>query len=581
MHFLDELKRRKVFRVAAVYVAGAFAILEGTDLLVGALGGPAWALTAVAISAVVGFPVALIVSWAFELSEEGLRRTGDAARDGEQTEAPAPVLGPRTLAVVAALVLVGVGMGTGWLLRAPAGGGGDAVRPSVAVVPFENSSPDSDDQYLSDGLAEAVIVALRSIPDIDVAARSSSWQFKGSNAPPRVVADSLGVSSVVAGTLRRSGDEVRITVELVAADGEPLWSEQFQVTVDDLFATQDRISRSIANTFRIRLTEDQRSDNRRPENPEAYNLYLRGRYNLALRTVPAILEATRNFGDAIALDSTFALAWAGLGEAWMLAAVWEGPGPATRMFSESMRALDRASALDPSISQAHAARGFLLYWVGRWEDGEGPLEHALELDPLNGDALQWLAHLYARTGREEEAEVLIERALDREPFSRGVVSGGASVYATFRPEEAIAHGRRLIELGHTQTGLEEVWHLLVLQGRLDEAEPLAREWVAALDRSEEGASDRIAFMERVFDAFREYAETGVPVDVPRAPLGSFAVEIQLMGGRPDVALEMLNQLFREDSTALLGMLERPTMFALRDDPRFVDLRERMRVRFGG
>jgi len=580
----DELKRRKVFRVAAVYAATAFVVLQAVDLMVEALGAPGWLLTASAVAAIVGFPVALVTGWAFELSEKGVRRTDDVPDDASETSGASPALfGPKTLALVAGLLVLGIGMGAGWFLGSDASRSSDADgAPSIAVLPFENSSPDPEDEYLSDGIAEEIIVALRRVPGVDVAARTSSWQFKGTNPSPRQVADSIGVSSVVAGTVRRSGGDVRITVELISADGRPLWSDQYEVMVDDLFATQDRISESIANALQIRFTADERAAGDDGEtDPAAYDHYLRGRYNLALRSLSGFYEAIDDFGAAVAIDSTLALGWAGLGEAWMLGMAWELPEPASEMYAASVQALERAVALDPDLAQAHAATGLLMFWVGRWDEAEVPLLRALEINPEHADALQWLGHLYSRLGRYDEAEASIEQALRQEPFSRGVASGASSTYEIFRPEEAISYGYRLIELGHTQSGLLAVWRGLVHEGRLDEALPHAREWVRGLGGSEQEADDREAFMVRMFDAFREYQETGEQVEVPRGPLTSFAVDAQLLGGRADVAFEMLDRLFANDDPALLTMIQRRSLHELRDDPRYLDLRRRMRERFGG
>lgn len=574
MRLLEELKRRKVFRVAAVYIASAFAVLQAADLLVEALGMPAGVLTGATIVSMIGFPVALVLAWVFDIGPRP-----DSHGSSEQVEV---VLPPRTVVLVAVLVLAGVGIG--WFLK-PGGSVtvSDAV-PSIAVLPFENASRDPDDEFFSRGVAEELIYALDRLPGLEVKARTSTWQFAGSTVSAQQVADSIGATSVLAGRVRRSGDDVRISVELVrGSDGGVLWQDRFEGTVDDLFETQGRIAEAIAGTLQIRLEADEDAPVEiATGNGEAYEHFLRGRYGLALRNPSAIEAAIRSFEAAIAADSSFALAWAGLGEAWMLGAVYLMPAPASEIWTRSNAALDRAIELDPELPQPYATRGYLYYWVGRWEDAEAPLVRALELDPDYTDAMQWLAEVYSRSGRTDEAERLIQRALAREPYSRGVTAAAVEIYYLVDPEKAISYCLRLLELGHTEPGLHSLWYGLLFQDRIDEARVRAREWVDALGLPPEQVEGAVTGLESTFDAIESYRATGQPGAVHPALVHSplATASLQIMVGHPDLGIAEVESALHDDDVQSMGVLQRPAFWAMRDDPRIRALKAKILEKFG-
>lgn len=576
MALIDELKRRKVFRVAAIYVASAFAVLQAADLLVEALGMPSAVLSGTAIVAIIGFPVALVLAWVFDV--------GPAGRQQEAAAESAEVVLPRRTAILVAVLLL-AGVAVGWIIKP---GASDDARtsadlPSIAVLPFENIGANADDEFFSQGIAEELIYALDRLPGLEVKARSSTWQFAGSNVSAQQVADSIAATSVLAGRVQRSGDDVRISVELVrGSDGGLLWQDRFESTVDDLFETQARIAGAIAGILQIRMDADQRVPARvTTGSSEAYDHFLRGRYNLALRSAPAIEDAIRGFEAAIAADSSFALAWAGLGEAFVLAAVYHAPFPASRIWDGANAALDRAIALDPDLPQPYAARGYLLYWVGRWEEAVAPLVRALELDPDYADAMQYLAEVYSRLERNEEADRLIQRALSREPFSRGVTGAAVEVYDVIDADEAISYGQRRLELGQVETGLQGLWYSLLHQGRIDEARVRGREWVDALGLPPEQVSGAISGLERTFDAIETYRATGDPGAVHAALVNSplQTSSLQILVGRPDLGIREVEEALEDDHVHGMGVLQRYAFWELRDDPRVRALREKMLERF--
>ena len=328
-----ELKRRKVFRVAVVYAATAFAVLQGADILLPNLGVPDWAMRFLVAVVLLGFPIALVLAWALELRPDGeVKRTEAAA-----PEAPAtvpPLLGKRTLLIAALLVAVGIGLSAGWLFK-PSGKSAsedqtvaaDAhLTPSLAVLPFVNMSGNEDNEYFSDGLTETLLHKLAQVSGLKVAARTSSFAFKGRNIDAREIADALNVAHVLEGSVQRAGDRVRITAQLIqAVDGYHLWSQVFDRELDDIFAVQDDIAVHVATALRGSLLQEALVvEDGSTENLEAYDFYLRGRAALYDRNADRLREAVRLMRRAIALDPEFALAWAGLSEALEDEAIFEG-----------------------------------------------------------------------------------------------------------------------------------------------------------------------------------------------------------------------------------------------------------------
>ncbi|MCH8479369.1 MAG: hypothetical protein LAT56_15715 [Wenzhouxiangella sp.] len=278
MSFFAALNRRKVFRVAVVYAATAFVILQAADIMLPRLGVPEWALSLVVMLVILGFPIALVLAWALELTPEGIKRTdGVAAVEGESAADPA-LLGKRTVLVAALLVAVGVGLGAGWVLKPGETSPTEPVTPlveaeavqpplvdaasaipdaSIAVLPFADLSPEGDQQYFSDGIAEEILNVLSRIDALSVSSRTSAFAFRSQSALsiPDIAA-SLGVRHVLEGSVRKAADTIRITAQLIdARSNQQLWSETFdrQLTAQNVFEIQDEIAAAITEALARRL----------------------------------------------------------------------------------------------------------------------------------------------------------------------------------------------------------------------------------------------------------------------------------------------------------------------------------------
>jgi TolB-like protein len=454
-----ELKRRHVFKVAAIYGFVSFGVLQAADLMLPRLGLPDWTVTFMVALVVLAFPVVLIIAWAFEVTPDGVKRT-DEAPPGEIARLVAEPAAKRWPAGLLALVGVGALVaGAWWTGRQTAPGSGDAgtgdaarlaldwaeadARPSLAVFPFADMSPDGDQAYFSDGITEELLNVLAKVRELKVAARTSAFAFKGEDLTAQQLGDTLQVSYLVEGSVRKAGDRLRITAQLIdTRDGSHLWSEQYDRTLDDVFAIQTEIAEAIAAELRVPLGLDDPDDLVTPTaDLEAYDLYLAGRSRMRERG-DGVAEAIRLYEAAIARDSSWAPAWAGLAES-RATLPWYLPGPyADRPWAENLdaaeRAAERALALDPSNATAWVALGNVHRERWDWQEAEVAYGRAFSLDPDNVEAHQQYAEYLANVGRLDEALEAARRALqlDRAPIRLAVV-GYVAMYNR-KYDEALA-----------------------------------------------------------------------------------------------------------------------------------------------
>ncbi len=414
--FFAELKRRHVFRVAAVYGGVGFVIVQAADVFVPALHLPPWIMTAIAFLVILGFPVAVLIAWAFELTPAGLKRTEDAAADEIEAIVAEPVSRRWPIGLAALVGVLLIVLSSWWLATGQIRGTG--TYDSIAVLPFANLSDNEELEYFSDGLSEELLNALAGVEDLRVAARTSSFAFKDTNADIRTIADSLGVSTVLEGSVRRSGDQVRITVQLIDAEhGFHLWSNEYDRGLEDVFATQDEIATAVTAALIPRLRADEAPTTRGgTKNVEAYDLYLKGREKWRTRDVALLQEAVEDFRAAVELDPEFALAWSGLADA-IDALVWREIALADLLPEGRLAAL-RALALDPDMAEGWVSAGVLAAeFDGDHEVGEMALRRALQLRPSYANANQQLSGLLTNVGRVEDGRPYIERAVELDPLA--------------------------------------------------------------------------------------------------------------------------------------------------------------------
>ena len=428
--FLDELRRRKVLRVALVYLAGAFAALEASEIVVERLGLPDWTVTALLVAAIAGFPLTVVLSWVFDLTSEGIQRT-EAVEDGRPQGPRQSWMTPGSLVAIALAILLAVG--AGWFASrgashaAEVARAGDGYANSIAVLPFENFGGNPEDTYFGDGLAEELLNVLVRIEGLKVAARTSSFGFRGWEGDIRLIGDSLGVATVLEGSVRRSGEDVRVTAQLIRADdGFHMWSETYDDRLTEVFAVQDRIARAIADTLRVRLAPGDSVGGAAPGSVEVADLYLLGRDRFARREAGPLREAIRYFESAIERDPGYAPAHAGLALAWAVRPAYDSVSSAEAA-PRVRAAADRAIALDDRLSEPYQALcQSLAFHEWRWDDAAAACESAVERAPNSATAHQWRAELLSTVGRLEEARRSYETALGLDPLSAVAFSAAAN-----------------------------------------------------------------------------------------------------------------------------------------------------------
>jgi TolB-like protein len=568
-----ELKRRRVFRVVAVYGAVSFVVMEVADLVFPAIPLPAWTVSLVVWLAILGFPFAVAFAWIYEVTPDGeVRRTESAAPEEIEAIAGASALRRWTPGVLAltGVALLAIGFYGGWRtgpagdgvpsgaaggasggLEAPGTGGADVVvtdariayvdleddpRPAIAVLPFADLSPAGDQAYFSDGVSEELLTVLAHIRDLRVAGRGSGFAYRGSELDLRAVGAELGVGYLLGGSVRRSGDDVRIRAELVdASDGLTIWAESYDRRLESIFQIQSEIAEAIASELRISLGLEPEALVKPTLDTEAHDLYLSARAAMRRRG-PGVGEAIRLFEAAIERDPAWAPAWAGLAEAHAMFPFYPGTGAesmdstlwATNLERAEASAL-RALELDPGSASARVALGGVHRDRWEWEAGERELLQALEIDPDNHEAHIQYAELLWGTGRLDEAlrESTRALALDRTPLSLDVQ--GFVLYMNGRWEEAEAHlleGLALDEAGEMHFLRTVYAHLLLMDGRYSEA----------LERFADYLPDAAAY-EAMGRALEERDPSLLPERRPRG-----WTQVALLIGEEELALDGVEEL---------------------------------------
>lgn len=406
--FWSELQRRRVVRLAIVYLVAAWVIIEVSSTVFPTLSIPDWALSLLVVLLILGFPLSLTLAWAFDLTTEGVKRTASAAATAEATTLEAP--SPRAAEVDAA--------------PAPAApvvtaAASEPAEKSIAVLPFVNMSDDRENEYFSDGMTEELLNALVRVRELQVASRTSSFALKGKELDIHDVAEKLRVAHVLEGSVRKAGDRIRITAQLIdARKGFHLWSEVYDRELKDVFQVQDEIARAIADALKVQFGEGEKQAlvTHATQNLEAYTLYLKGRFHYNKNAEPDLHQAIELYRSALRQDPGYARAWAGIADCWMLLADdWLAPNEA---YPKAKEAALKALAIDPGLAEANTALGKVLGWYD-WEfdAGELALRRAVASNPKYADAHWGLASLLPTNGRVAEAVQEMRVAVTLDPLS--------------------------------------------------------------------------------------------------------------------------------------------------------------------
>jgi adenylate cyclase len=379
--FLAQLRKRKVIRVGIAYVIVGWIMMQVGEVTFEALGLPAWALTLLIVTVLLGFPIALVLAWAFEVTPEGIRKdTAGQAEDLEEDTAP--------------LVL-------------------DRSAPSIAVLPFDDMSELGDQAYFCEGIAEEILNALCKVSNLRVASRMTAFCFGSQSADVREIGRRLNVQTVLEGSVRKAGDQLRITVQLVkTADGYHLWSRQYDRRLEDLFEIQREIADSIASALSVTLKRKSPSEKQKVD-PRAYDLFLRGLSFFGKQNMQDNVYARQMFMRALEADPGFGRAWAGLAYTYGFEYLYFNATDINR--EEALRTSRKALELAPDLAESHVSAGIANCMVQDYQQAEEAFEKAIELDPENFDAWYFFARDKVHEGDLERAVRLFERAAQVRP----------------------------------------------------------------------------------------------------------------------------------------------------------------------
>ena len=415
MSFIEELKRRNVIRVAIAYAIVAWLIAQVAELALDSFAAPDWVIKTILLLLVIGFPVALLLAWAFELTPEGLKREKDVDRSASITQQTGRKL---DYTIIGVLVLMLAYFAFDKFAADPST---DTellqvtTDKSIAVLPFVNMSSDPEQEYFSDGISEELLNVLSKIPGLRVPARTSSFQFKGENLDIKKIGQQLNTGLVLEGSVRKAGPKIRITAQLVdARSGFHLWSETYDREIEDIFAVQDEISAAIVAALQehLGLQVEAAPRVRAAASAEAHEAYLRGLYLLAQDTRTGRLGAIDEFNRALSYDPDYAIAHAGLAMATLL------PSIAPEVRARVALHVDRAMALDPKLAEAHAATGRLLWNQLELEDALTSFRRAAQINPNYAIVYTWMGQiLNLDLGRYDEAFPMRATAMRLDPLS--------------------------------------------------------------------------------------------------------------------------------------------------------------------
>lgn len=453
MSLVTELNQRNVLRVGAAYAVMGWLFVEISSVVLPTFGAPDWVLKVLITLVLLGFPVALIFSWAFELTPDGIKRESQIDRTLPLQDSS----GRRLDEITIAAVIIGIAflIGQQYFLEDLAGGSrtrgaSAAATHSIAVLPFVNISDEESNEFFSDGLAEELINAFASIRNLKVAGRTSSFSFKDKNVDLRSIGEALGVETILEGSVRKQGERVRITAQLInAKDGYHLWSETYDRYLDDVFAIQDDIAREVVEALKVNVLgkEEARLSHRQTSSLDAFEAVMRGRKLMRHRTSESLGQAQEQFQAAVDLDSSYALAYVHLADTWMLRAEYGNVNYAEAM-SRAQPMVSKALVLDPQMGEGYASLAQQLWSTGDIGGAEIAFKRAIELAPGYSTALHWYGlFLKQAKGDLENALRVHLQAQQLDPLSPVIAANVADDYiALDRFAEARAEAERIIRL---------------------------------------------------------------------------------------------------------------------------------------
>ncbi len=577
-NFFVELKRRNVYKVAVAYAVVGWVIAQIATQIFPFLEIPNWVVRLIIVLIAIGFPIALVIAWAFEATPEGIKRTEVA--DAMQVSAATRRKKHAWIYVVVIAAAISV---TLFLLgRYTAGNKSVASVPnelpakSIAVLPFDNLSRDPDNAFFAEGVQDEILTRLAKVADLKVIARTSTQKFKSAPADLREVAKQLDVTNILEGSVQKVNDQVRVNVQLInALTNAHLWAEIYDRKLSDIFAVQSDIAKTVADTLQAKLTgaEKQMMAAQPTTDTAAYELYHKGRSLWEKRSGDNIPKAIAFYEQAIERDPNYALAYAGLSSAYVILPFWAG----VDRLDASSKAKDaalKALRLDPNLAEAHLALGKVLFFSEI--DLPGALreyQRAIELQPNDATAHHWLGNdALSALGRSEEAIAQCKRAVELDPLSPVINTDlGTTFYYAHRYEESARQLRKTLEIdptffyAHFNLGIA-----LQAAGDLSGA---ITEYEKAKQLSDNTYVSMLCAQAKAYagdkDAARRMLSELDKISQHREVVGYLRALLYLSLNNKDEALRWLEQGYEErDGSNISWIKVDPLLDSLHGDPRF-------------
>ena len=578
-NFFSELKRRNVYKVAVAYAVVGWLLVQVTTQVFPIFEIPNWALRLIVLAIIIGFPIALVLAWAFELTPEGIKHTEDVDLSDKRASKKRTWIYVTLIGAALSAALFFVGR-----LSAPNSSASPAVLPekSIAVLPFENQNRDPDTDYLCDGIPESIINSLSELPKLKVMSRNSVFHYKGKEADAQTVGKELKVQTLLTGRVRQRGDSLTIGVELInAQDNSQLWGQQYSRKLADVFAVQEEIAKEVSDKLRLKLTgtEKEQLAKRPTENLKAFQYYMQGRAAAQRRTNADLLASVSYYEKALQEDGKYALAYAGLADAYANLGYYGSIAPieGRRKAEEAAR---KALELDDKLAEAHAALGlaYIGFAPSNFSIGDKELRHAIELSPNLAVAHYNLGLSFIRQGRLDEASAELMKARALDPLS-SVIARAVVIPYYFKRDYGRAFEllRQANELGPALSATWEIG-LFIRSGSIKEA-------FAEIEKAKEARRNDPLL---IYSAGMAYAASGKQAEALQS-----IQELEAIAGSSLSTAHWIAKIYatlndkenafswleRGLATGALGVFykDEPVWDPIRDDPRFQELVGKMVV----
>jgi pentatricopeptide repeat protein len=574
-NFFAELKRRNVYKVAVAYLVVAWLLIQAASIFFPAFDAPPWVMKIFILVIIFGFPVALIFSWAFEITPEGIKLESEI----DHSKSIARRTGRKIVAVTIALAVVAAGLFVYQLVRSKSDTlsspiTGAIANKSIAVLPFDNLSRDPDNAYFCEGVQDEILTRLAKVADLKVISRTSTQHFKSTPDNLPQIAKQLGVAHILEGSVQKAGEQVRVNVQLINAMTDAhLWADTYDRKLTDIFAVESEIAKTIAETLQARLTGSEKSSIAKTPtvNPAAYELYLKGRFFWNKRTGDDLRKSIEYLKQAISKDPGYALAYAALADSYGLLRFYGGASPAESIVPGEAAA-KKALELDDSLAEPHASLGLIATEDLDVHRGVDELARAVQLNPNYATGHHWLALAFTALGQPDRSIAELKRALELDPLSMAINADLSIGYLYARRyDDAEAQARKALEidprsfLAHYYLGMA-----LQLKGQLKEAIP---EFQKAVELNHDPYCISMlvqgyARNGQTDEARKLLAQLNEMAKSAEVPEYAFALAYTSLGDK-DRAIAALEHGFAGGNKSYLFLLPGdPLLDDLRGDPRF-------------